>query len=180
MKIIEYVKERLIFLPPEIKEKVFTIAIFVFALIVAGVLYKSQTSNLKLLNSRKGTEIKKNEALKEIQQLEKAIKSYTGLLPEKDASAIVNTISSIAKESGVQVVSLEPGRQEKQPLYIKYPFMINIRAESYHAIGKFISKLESRSGVYSVEALSIRPSSVDTPEDKLTVSLTLNIIAFTG
>lgn len=180
MKIIDYLKEKFMDLPLEAKGRIFTIGIFIFALMVSGILYKSQTSTLELLTARKDAEIKKNTTLNKIKQLEKTIGSYAGLLPKEDPSLIANTISNIAKESGVEIISLEPGRGEKEKLYIRYPFTANLQAVSYHAIAKFISKLEGRIGLYSVEAIGISLSGIDTPADKLTVNLTFNIIAFTG
>lgn len=173
----------------EKKEKILSTAIFIFALLIATSIYISQTKSLRLLNIKRDTQIKKNEVLNEIRQSEKKIKFYSNLLNEKDASSITNTISNIAKESGVQIISIEPGREEKQSLFIKYPFILTIHADSYHAIGKFITKIESYSDAYIVETTSIRPLSevlnkeldeTAAKTNKLIVNLTLNIIAFTG
>lgn len=186
---IEYSKGKLVSLLLENKEKIFSITILILALLIAAAIYRSQSRHLYLLTIKKDTEIKKNAVLGKIKESEKKIKFYKGLLKEKDASSIVNAINNIAKDSGVQIISIEPQAEEKQSLYVNYPFILTINADNYHAIGKFISKIESYSNVYFTQAISIRPlgdlsneeSEGTAPKiNKLTVNLTLNIIAFRG
>lgn len=165
----------------ESKEKILSIAIFIFALLIAASIYISQSKSLRLLNTRKDMQIKKNEVLSGIGQSERKLKFYRSLLNEKDAPSMTNTIRNIAKESAVQIISIEPGQEEKQSVYTKHPFILTIHADSYHAIGKFISKIEGYSDVYIVEAINIRPlGETAARANKLVVNLTLNIIAFTG
>jgi Tfp pilus assembly protein PilO len=103
----------------------------------------------------------------------------------------MNTFSSIARDFNVRLISVSPGNEENQPLYIKTPFTLVIGADSYHTIGKFISSLENQPGIYFVETISIRsqeesrtPAQELTQEpklaDKLIVNLILSIIAFKG
>ncbi len=100
----------------------------------------------------------------------------------------MDTISGIAKDSNVLLVSIKPGTEENQPLYIKYPFVLVIGVDSYHAIGKFISRIENQSDIYLVEAISIKFQDasrrqekelveVTRPTNKLIVNLTLSMIA---
>lgn len=186
-----YSKGELINLFKQQRDKVPAVVIIVFTLIVAGGIYKSQSSILRSISLQKDTELSKSKVLSEINQSEKKIKSYQGMLMEKNEAAITDKITKLAKDSNIKIISIEPGTQEKQPLYIKYPFILTIDADSYHTVGKFISKIENYSDLYSVGAISIKPieeSEASTQEsgqgasakDKLMVNLTLNVTVFTG
>ena len=185
----DYSREKLMNLFLKGRKKVLSIGIILFTLIITLIIYRIQTKKIESLYITKDTEQKKNEVLKEISQLETRIKFYKNLLSKKDASLVMNTISNIAKDSNVMLISTKPGTEENQPLYIKYPFVLVIGADSYHAIGKFISKIENHPDIYLVEAISIKlqggsqrqekeSAGVTEPTNKLIVNLTLSIIAF--
>ena len=183
---IGYSKEKLSGLLIEGKEKALSIGIIIFTLVIAVSIYRNQARQLGSLNINRDTEIKKNEVLNEIKQAEKSITFYKNLLNENDMSSITNVISNIAKDSNVRIISIMPGTQEQQPLYIKYPFTVIINTDSYHSVGKFISSIESYSDVYSVNTVSIK-SAKESQEgkmpqstDKLIINLTINVIAFKG
>lgn len=184
----DYSKEKLINLFLKGRIKFLSIGLIVLTLIIAPSIYKNQTRSAESLKAKKDAEIKKNEVLKEISQSEARIKFYKTLLGKKDASLVMDTISSIAKDSNVLLVSIKPGTEENRPLCIKYPFVLVIGADSYHAIGKFISKIENQSDIYLVEAISIKFQDasrrqekelveVTRPTNKLIVNLTLSMIA---
>ncbi len=184
---IGYPKDKLASLFIESKEKIIGIAIITLTLMVAFSIYRNQARKLQLLNIQRDTEIKKNALLSDIQQSEKKIDFYKKLLNEKDSASITNKINDVARDANVKVISIQPGAQEQQPLYIKYPFVLTIGADSYHAIGKFIGKIESYSDVYFVDTISIisqasnkELSQAQQTTDKLTVNLVVTIIAFTG
>jgi len=171
------------------KEKILGSAILIFGLLIATGIYTSQTKSLHLLNIRKETEIKKIEVLNAIQESEKKIESYKKLLTEKDPVLITNKINNMARESNLRIISVQPGAQEEEPLYIKYPFILTMQSDSYHAIGKFISKIENYSDLYFVETISIRSQEKSQAADKkltrqptakLIVNLIFSIIAFKG
>lgn len=184
-----YSRDKLIDLLLKGKKRFLSIGLIILTLIIASSIYRNQSKGIESLNVKKDTEIKKNEVLKETSQLETRIKFYKNLLSKKDASLVINTISNIAKDSNVMLISIKPSTEENQPLYIKYPFVLVIGADSYHAIGKFISKIENQSDIYLVEAISIKlqggsqrqekeSAGVPEPTNKLIVNLTLSIIAF--
>lgn len=165
--------------------------IIVFTLIITLVIYRTQTKQIELLQVNKYREIKKNEVLNEISRTEKAVKLYKNknILSQKDAPSVMGIISGIAKDSNVIIISIKPDTEVSYPLYIKYPFISVIAADSYHAIGNFISKIENQPDMYSVDIISIRPqeeshvsdkvlAQAPKPENKLIVNLILSIIAF--
>jgi hypothetical protein len=188
---IEFSKEKLTGLLSENKEKVLSTGIIILALIIAGSIYRNQTRAINTLNLKKDTETKKNILLNEILLSEKKIKFYRELASEQEVSLFTDKIRDMARDFKVDIISVERGPEERQPLYIKYPFVLIIGADGYHAVGKFIGKIESSSDVYFIETLSIRPlkksqildkETGDKPEaaNRLIINLTLSIISFTG
>ncbi len=173
------------------RKKVLRIAIIALSLFIALIVYISQTKNIESLRIREDMERKKNDVLGEIARSEKTIKLYKNMLSQKDALSVMNVLGNIAKESNVTLVSIKPANEENRPLYIKFPFVLVIAADNYHAMGKFISKIENEPGNYSVDAINIRPQEESRgpdreltkgakPAKKLILNLILSIIAFKG
>ncbi len=188
---IEYPKGKLMNLFLKGKKKVLSIGIILFTIILALIIYRIQTKKIESLYVEKDLELKKNGILEEISRVEKTIKLYRNVLSKKEASSVINTVSNIARDSNVRLISIRPGNEENQPLYIKCPFILVIDADNYHAIGKFISSIENQSDIYFVDAISIRSqeesqmpdkelTGVPKPTNKLIVNLILSIIAFKG
>ncbi len=185
---IGYPKEKLAAFFIKNKEKIFSIIVIMLSLIIVVVIYNNQAKKLKLLNIRRNAEIKKNTVLNDIKQSEKRMEFYKNLSKDRDPNSITDTIRNIAKETNVKIVYIEMGVEDKQPLYIIYPLVLTIGADSYHALGKFINKIENYSYTYSVEAVSIvNQAAIDKeqiqpqrPAGKLTTRLTLMVIIFTG
>lgn len=157
------------------------VVVIILSMIIASNIYKSQAKIKKLLMEKKDMEIKKNVALGDIKQSEEVINAYKNFLNQKDIALAINTISSIAKGSDVKIISFNPGTKADYPVYIKYPFVLSIEADSYHAIGGFISKLESHNDVYMVEGLNMKSlpeSSGEPPRYKLAINLIVSTIIF--
>ena len=188
---IEYSQEKIMNLFLKGRKRVLSMGIILFTLFITLIIYRIQTKQIESLYVNKDTELKKNEVLNEISRSEKAIKLYKNLLSQKDASSVMNTISGIARDSNVRLISIKPAREENQPLYIKTPFILVIGADNYHAIGKFISKLENQPDIYFIDTISIKPqeesrtpaqelTQAPKPPKKLIINLILSIIAFKG
>lgn len=170
--------------------KILDIIIILIALFIAINIFKFQVKNIELLKEKKKDEIKKNEVLDNISQLEKTINSYKNTLDKnkKDISSVLNTISNFAKESAVKIISIKPNKEEDYPQYIKYSFDLAINVNSYHNIGQFLSKLESHSEIYLIDKLNTKM--IEKPKESgqfrqeseitygLVVNLTLSVIAF--
>ncbi|MDP2923164.1 MAG: type 4a pilus biogenesis protein PilO [Candidatus Omnitrophota bacterium] len=153
------------------KNKLFNLAVIIFALMVAGNIYKKQAKDIEALRGAKGTEIKKNALLANIGQLEKKINAYKKIFVKKDANLVINTIGNIAKELGIQVVSIKPVGELAYPAYLKLSFDAVISAPGYHALGRFMSRVESWQGIYVIEAVEIKSQ---TETGALTVNLRLS------
>ena len=182
---IGYPREKLMNLFLKGRKRVLSIGIILFTLIATLIIYRIQIKKIESLHVNKDAEQKKNEALNEISRSEKAIKLYKNIFSKKDAFLVMDAVSDIVRDSNVRLISIRPEREERQPLYVKYPFTLVIGADNYHAIGKFISSIENSSDVYFVDAISIRLQEEAADQapgqtSKLIVNITLSIIEFKG
>lgn len=177
---IGYPREKIRDLFLKARKKVVSIGIIAFTLLLTLIIHGIQTRKIEALSVKKGIEAKKNDALKEIAQTEKRINLYKSLFGNKDAASVMNAISNIARDSKVRVISLQPDKEINLPAYIKYPFNLVIAVNSFHDIGKFINHIENQPEAYFVDAMSISTQEESQGENKLTVNVTLSIIAFKG
>lgn len=158
------------------KNKVFNIAVIIVALMVANNISKRQTKEIELVKEKISSQAKKNTVLGNISQLEGKINAYKDLFAEKDSNSSINIIASIAKDSGVNIISIRPEAQQRQEDYIKNPVNLIIEAPGFHALGNFISKLESyQKIVYILDNVEIKS---DPRREELTVNLKVNSIKF--
>jgi len=145
-------------------------------------LYGGQNRKIELLRANRDTEIKKNEVLVSIANFEKKMNSYKKLFNKRDISAVINTISNMAKDSNVKIISMKPRQEENFPAYLKYPFDIVIGVDSYHVIAKFISKIENHPDVFFIDRFEIKTlEKVRESEQqvhKLFVGLTISTVVF--
>lgn len=137
------------------KNWVLNSAVIIFALFIGNGIRKIQAKNITLLTENKNDAIKKNETLGRIDQLQKIINSYKNIVNKKDVSLAINTLGNIAQDASINIVSLKPQGEHAYADYVTYPFRLLIEAANYHAIGKFISKLENSGDIYTVDSISI-------------------------
>jgi len=182
---IEYPKEKLMDLFIKGRKNSLSIGVIVFTLILSLIIHRIQTKKIGELDVKKSAETKRNEVLKEIAQSEKTINLYKNIFSKKDASLIMEAVSDIVRDSNVRLISIKPEKEERQPLYVKYPFTLVVGADNYHTIGKFINKIEERPEAYFIDALSMRSQEEAADQaprqtSKLIVDITLSIIEFKG
>lgn len=165
------------------KIRILSVGIALLTLIVVANLFGSQGRRKEMLLANKETELKRNEVLASISKLEKKIASYKKVFNKRDASAVINTISNIAKESNVKIISMKPRQEENFPAYIRYPFELVIGVDSYHVIAKFISKIENYPEMFFIDRFEIKLTTAnkeDTQQGqghKLLVGLTISTVA---
>jgi len=157
------------------KNRVFNLAVILLAIIVALSIYGKQARDVKLLRNKKEVEKKKNVVLGDIVKLETKVDAYRELLVNKDTGSIIGSISNMAKESGVKIISMRPEKEQKYQDYIKLPFSLVVNAFDYHSLGDFVSRIESHSDVYIIEDIRINPLN---EKEGLTVNLKLSGIVF--
>jgi Tfp pilus assembly protein PilO len=166
------------------KDTIFKVVVILFALMVANSIYKKQVSAIEKLKNQNEMETKKIEVLQNISLAEKKLNAYKSLLVKKEAGTIINTINNIAKESGVRIISVRPGQEQKYQAYVKAPFHLVLSTPDYHALGKFINKIESNPDVYLVESVEIKSRILSGPtkdselKKELDVSLIVSSVAF--
>lgn len=157
------------------KNKALNAVIILLILYCANYIFNKQNKVLESLKKKNESEISKNNVLEGISILERKIDSYKDLLGKKDASYIMNTLSNIAKESGIKIISIRPSGEQVFPEFVKLPFDLIVSSADYHALGKFISRIEDYQDVYMVENIDISP---DRQKKELSVNLTISSIAF--
>jgi len=164
------------------KNKVFNTVIIVVALLISyNVIYKKGIKNKEMLTETRNTETKKNILLKDIIESEIKVDSFKQTINKKDLSLMLKKLSSLAKESSVDLISLKPQNEKDYPDYKEYSYNILIMAPSYHHIGNFISSLESSPDLYIIDSLTLRPEGIYSgrnkpKETKLSASLSLSTI----
>ncbi len=161
------------------KNKIIHTVIIISAVITASNLYKSQTRGIGSVREKKELEIKKIGVLGDINELTKLIKLYKDLVNKKDISSVINMLNRIANDSGINIVTVRPVKEQVYPLYVKYPFELIVSAKHFDNIGEFISKLESSPDVYIIDLAQIRPASaIETGSTNLVMDLKLSTIIF--
>lgn len=155
------------------KNKVLNVFIIILTLIISMNIYKKQTKEIGSLNAQKDLEMKKNAEFDKISQLEKKNNYYKNFLSKKESGLVINTITNIAKDLGVKIVSIRPEKEIKFQQYTKRPFEISLTVDSYHELGSFIAKIESSREVYIIENISVRS---DSKGEVLSVALRLSSV----
>ncbi|MCX5711017.1 MAG: type 4a pilus biogenesis protein PilO [Candidatus Omnitrophica bacterium] len=158
------------------KNMVLNAAVVLLAFFIAfNFIYKKQQVKIALLDETKKTEARKNLLLDNISLLENKIDAYSRLLVKKDASSVINSINEMARASGIKIISIRPALEQAYSDYIKSTFDLSVQAETYHALGRFVSKIENYSNVYTVDSVEIRS---DTQAGGLVVNLKVSSIAY--
>jgi len=153
---------------------VLNILIIILALFISFNIYKKQNKEILSLNAQKEIEIKKNAEFEAIGRLEEKNKYFKNSLSKKDAGLTIDTISNIAKELGIKIISIRPEAELKFAQYNKAPFEISLAINNYHDLGKFISKMENSNDVYVIETIKAQRESKG---KGLSVNLRLSSIA---
>jgi len=165
--------------------------VVLFTLICSLVIHNIQNKKVRLLLTRKEGEVKKSALLNQINLSGKTIELYRDAFRPRDVFLVMGAVGDTAKSSGVKMVSIKPGEEEDKPLYYRQYFNMQLEAASYHAIGKFVSELESSKDTYFIDELEIKikeksPASgsaaaVDAkPVSDFTVNMILSIVVFRG
>ncbi|MFH1413692.1 MAG: type 4a pilus biogenesis protein PilO [Candidatus Omnitrophota bacterium] len=137
------------------KAIILNITIILFTLFIISKINTKQQNNLKLINQGIKFESQKTQLLDSISKTEKELTSYDNFLVRRDESVVINTMSNLAAESGVQVATISPDSSQQYDDYIKLPFNLTLKAPDYHSLGRFVSKLESHSDIFVVENTQI-------------------------
>lgn len=146
------------------KDKIINVGVILVALVAALYLFNMQNQQMVSLEESKNEEMKKSEVIESLGRVEKRIETYKKVFTGKDLGSVIDAMTDIAKDTKVNVISVKPGIEQRQPDYVKSSFLIVIRAADYHALGNFISKLENYKDLFLVEELNI--TSLSGQQDK--------------
>jgi len=166
------------------KNKILNFGIIILALFIAFQIYKSSDGQLNSLSQQKDDELKRNQAMEEIAVLEKKIDGYKKIFVKEDLSSVMDTISNIAKNCSVKILSIKPSNEEANPDYLKSTFLITLNTPNYHSLGNFVSQIESYKDIYMVDEVNIDSAGINqSPEStskntNLSVSLKISTISY--
>ena len=167
------------------KNKLLNIGVIILAIFAASKIYSKQNMQLNSLNEQKAQEIKKNNVLESISQVEKRAVTYKQFFSKKELGEVVDILSNIAKDAnGVQIISVKPaGGEDRSSGYIKTSFIVLIKVADYHALGAFVSKLENYKDLYLVEDVHITASNFESSsgnilEQQATVNLKISVVSY--
>jgi Tfp pilus assembly protein PilO len=162
------------------KNKLLNAGVILLTLIILVNIFKSQNQSVGVLRAEKDLESNKNEVFSNISQAEKRLATYKNIFSKKDPAHLINLLSSIARDSSVKIIAINPRPQESRQVYIKYPFDLTVGVDNYHAIGKFASSIENSNEIFFIDKATIKPMEKSlTSENKysLMVGLTISAIA---
>lgn len=157
------------------KNKILNIGLIILALIITNNIYKKQTKEVDSLKAQINTEQKKNAESISIGESLPEIDLYKKLLNKVDTNLALNTISNLAKDSDIKILSINPEGEKKSQDYVKVPFNLAIVTPDYNSLGQFISKIENYKDVFTVEKVRINPVS---QKKELNVDLSISSISF--
>jgi Tfp pilus assembly protein PilO len=155
------------------KNVVINLVIVFVALGVAYNIYEKQDKVVRELADQKDAEAKKTGVMAEIQELYKKLESVKTTVNKKDVSRVMNNVASVARDHSIQILSMRPAAPTSFELYTRYPFEVNILAQSYADLGKFVSELENHPDVYFTETLDISPVVSEDKQTGLRVATTI-------
>lgn len=159
------------------KDKLLSVGIALFFLVVTLNIYKDQTQKIQALTQSRDTEIKKNEILAKISKSEKVLTTQKSFFAKKDISSVIQTINGIAKEYNIKISGMKPNAEIRTTVYTKYPFELTITADTYHSVGKFISKIENHPDRYFIDRMVMRYTAVG-KESGIAADITFSTMVF--
>jgi Tfp pilus assembly protein PilO len=153
-------------LDENIKILVVSISIFLVAIVMSYNIYKLAAGKVKGLYKDISDEKEKLSLRKSIAGIDDLKKKYDKYF-YKNAEVLEDTISSTAKATGADVISIGEAVQKKIGSYIKVSCRVVLNC-SYNKLGKFIEKLEKLPNLTKIEELTInsRAGSVDNLEEE--------------
>jgi Tfp pilus assembly protein PilO len=156
---------------------ILNIAIIGVALLIAFNIFRGKEAELNALKENRDNEVKKNDVLKNISKLQENIQVIKDDVNNKAISEVISKLGNIARETQVKITFIKPQNEIfiSGGVYIKYPFELSITTNSYHKLGKFISRIEKSPDIYNIDDLVIA-SNPKAVEDKISARISLSTI----
>ena len=160
------------------------ISLVVLGLIAGGFFYFLYLPNHQELKNLQ----KKHQALqKDLQEDQKIAKNlnryrseYQGMKKElenalkelpnkKEIPSLLTTVSSLAKDNGLDVLRFKPGKESPQGFYASVPVSLTI-VGNYHELGQFFASVGNLSRIVNVNDLELGKPKVSDNRTLLTVN----------
>lgn len=91
----------------------------------------------------------------EMQEAQVMFQKASNLLPQKqEIPNLLQSISALGQNAGLNIVSFKPGRESAQEFYAEIPVSIELSG-AYHNLGVFLDKISKMSRIVTVTSLSI-------------------------
>lgn len=157
------------------KNQIVSIGIILLAFLIAKNIHSKQNMQIQSLRQQMDSESQKSGVLEDIAQLEKKFQPYKDLLNVKDTATVINTMSNLARQNNLKIISIRPDQEKIMKDYVAFPFNLSISSPSYHSLGKFISDLENCKEVYAIDALAITTHNY---AEGLTANLKVSLVSY--
>jgi hypothetical protein len=154
------------------KENVISMLIVAVCAVIAVKEFNQKQAAIGLLKQSDELEMKKNEVLVELRGLEKSFQGLKEKVNNKAIVSVIYSLSTLAKNADVKIVTIKPVVEQAFSAYTRYPFELSVSAPDYHTFGKFISKLENAPEFFFIEHLEVTMGS-DQINVKMLVSTVL-------
>jgi type IV pilus assembly protein PilO len=117
-----------------------------------------------------------DEELKRLQ--ETAAEAERRLPKKKSVADILVTVSTLAKENGVELLSFKPGSQSgKSQFFTELNYPLSVKG-SFHEIGRFLSALALEERIFNVQ--NVQYGSESDVDGKMTIQFTLISYQYKG
>lgn len=160
------------------KNKIIQGLLILLVIYIAVGIFKKQAQELVNIKANRENELKKNSATEQLQKAQGQLLEYKKYVNKKDINSTMNTLTNIAQVSGVKIISVKPLAERVFVQHSEYPFNLKIEAESYHQLGRFISRLESNPDIYNVQSAHITPQGSMSAQGEIKVSADLEICTY--
>ena len=139
--------------------QIVSVGVLIIAGFVAVNIYQRQAAKISQLQQIHNEQELKNQLLLSIAETKSRAQLYKQGFKAKDSREIINIITEIAQGAGVKIISLRPlersSTDDKDKIYDKVLFKLDIQVEGYHQLGGFISRLENSPTIFIIESIQV-------------------------
>lgn len=140
--------------------------------------YQEEVNNLSLQIAKLEAYQKKEKDIEiQLNERKKFLNEVKDILPtEKEIPLLLKNVSTMAKQSQLEILSFTPKNEEKRDYYVAIPFEINLKG-FFPNIITFLNKVETMERLITLENIEFIPQE---KEDKLLVKCLFSTYRYTG
>lgn len=151
------------------KRDILSIGIIILSMVISNNIYKKQAAELQSIKDEISLENKKEGILSSINSSEQKINYYKKLIVKKDPGSGIGNFTELANKLQITIESIRPGKEQRYQYFTKITVNLSLVVSDYHALGEFLSGLESSQDIYIVETIDVKPQA----KGGLSVNITL-------